>query len=355
MVRSAAALAVALILPGSAAAQEMPQGNPQEATQGTHTVVDHDTLWDLAEHYLTDPWSWPRIWEANRNRVDDPDFILPGWVLVIPGLEGEGTVTQIEIGPTPMPNPQREDLATMRTVFFPDTGGFRESVLALAELEYSAVSRDGVYSAPWLIPLFAEPEHLGVLEGLAGEVGRRMPMLHTYQRVRVSLSGGTVRVGDLLQTYRVSRTIEDVGQVVSPSGVITVSELDAQGAVGIITKEYARVRQGDYVRPVPSYTLQPGQQPEPISGGSESVILGFETRSALHDLGSVAFLDVGSDDGIAIGDVFELFDRSAGTGVTTGALRVVGVTPGGSAANILDMDGAVFGPGVVVQLTRKMR
>lgn len=364
MARSAAAALAALILPGSLLAQEPTP--PLEVPSGTHTVVEYDTLWDLAQVYFDDPWVWPTIWDANRALVDDPDLIFPGWVLTIPGLEGPegqegdpGEVIEIEVEPTQAPAPQREEqranLRETRTVFYEDPRAFQESVAALGEISYPVISRDGVHSAPWLIPLFTEPEYMGVLEGTATEGRVRTLMIRTYERVNVSLDAGTVGVGDLLQTYRVSRTIPDVGQVVQPTGIVTVSELREDGVIGIVTREFDRVSAGDFVRPAPRYTLEAADRAEPISGGSESVILGFASRAELHGVSAIAFLDIGSDDGVAVGDVFELFDRSAGSAITVGSLRVVGVRPEGSAARILQMDGAVFNTGVVVQLTRKMR
>lgn len=348
MVRVATALIAAMSLPGSAVALEPIQETPS----GTHTVIDYDTLWDLAQQYLSDPWAWDRIWEANRDQVDDPDLILPGWILVIPGLEGR--VREIVVEPGQVPVPRQVTLAEVRTVFYRDTSALRESVEALATIEYPAVPRDGVYSAPWMIPLFTEPDHLGTLVGPAS-AGSRAAIVRAYERVRVTVGDEIPRVGDLLQVYRVDRSIPEVAQVVQPTGIITVSELSADGVIGIVTKEFARMTPGDFVRPMPAYTIEPGQQPGAISGGSEAVILGFASRAELHDLGGIAFLDLGSDDGVGVGDVFELFDRVAGAGVTRGALQVIGVSPDGSAARIVQMDGAVFDPGVVVQLTRKMR
>lgn len=355
MARSAAALLAAMILAGSVRAQDTVATPPLETPQGTHTVVDYDTLWDLAQVYFNSPWEWPRIWDANRALVDDPDLIYPGWELVIPGLEGESEVTdvRVEVGPTRVPAPQR-DLSRERTVFYRDPNQFRERVEALSEASYPAVSRDQVYSAPWLIPPFSEPERLGVLEGPA--TGRiSVGSIRSYTRVRVSLESPSVRVGDMLQIYRVARDVPEMGRVVRPTGVLTVSELEPDGAIAIVTKEYGRITGGDLVRPAPEYTIEPGEVAEPIPGGSEAVILGFAGRDELHSVSSIAFLDIGSDEGVAIGDVFELFDQSAGMGVAVGALRVVGVRPEGAAARVVHIDGNVFDSGVIVQLTRKMR
>jgi hypothetical protein len=47
-----------------------------------HTIVKGDTLWDLAAHYLGDPFLWPQIWERNPY-IKDSHWIYPGDPLVI--------------------------------------------------------------------------------------------------------------------------------------------------------------------------------------------------------------------------------------------------------------------------------
>jgi nucleoid-associated protein YgaU len=49
-----------------------------------YTVVAGDTLSAIAQNWYGDPNQWPRIFEANRNQISDPDLIFPGQVLRIP-------------------------------------------------------------------------------------------------------------------------------------------------------------------------------------------------------------------------------------------------------------------------------
>lgn len=58
--------------------------------QLVHSVVEGDTLWDLADTYLGDGERYTEIFDANRGpqndgrELTDPDLILPGWEMTIP-------------------------------------------------------------------------------------------------------------------------------------------------------------------------------------------------------------------------------------------------------------------------------
>ena len=47
-----------------------------------------DTLSRLARLYYRDAGAWRRIFEANRDRIKNPDLIYPGQVLTIPDGTG---------------------------------------------------------------------------------------------------------------------------------------------------------------------------------------------------------------------------------------------------------------------------
>lgn len=55
-----------------------------------YTVVRGDTLSDIAQAHYGKASRWRLIFEANRDRIDDPDLIHPGQVLRIPSLERHG-------------------------------------------------------------------------------------------------------------------------------------------------------------------------------------------------------------------------------------------------------------------------
>lgn len=71
-----------------------------------HDVVVANTLWDLAAHYYKDPWKWPRIYQANVDRIKDPHWIYPGQTFIIPGLDRMVKVVRKIPKPKPKPKPK---------------------------------------------------------------------------------------------------------------------------------------------------------------------------------------------------------------------------------------------------------
>ena len=53
-------------------------------TTKTYTVKKGDTLWAIAKTYYGNGASYPKIAEANKDKIKNPDLIQIGWVLKIP-------------------------------------------------------------------------------------------------------------------------------------------------------------------------------------------------------------------------------------------------------------------------------
>ncbi len=55
----------------------------------THTVEKGESLSLIAKHHYGKSSLWPRIYDANRDQLDDPDKIKPGQVLKIPAAPAD--------------------------------------------------------------------------------------------------------------------------------------------------------------------------------------------------------------------------------------------------------------------------
>ncbi|MEW6364266.1 MAG: LysM peptidoglycan-binding domain-containing protein [Acidobacteriota bacterium] len=69
-------------------AQETP-ATPAATEPTMHKVVEGETLWIIAEKYYGDGKLWPKIWDANKDKVTNAQALTPGEELIIPPKEGE--------------------------------------------------------------------------------------------------------------------------------------------------------------------------------------------------------------------------------------------------------------------------
>ncbi|HMA29598.1 MAG TPA: LysM peptidoglycan-binding domain-containing protein [Thermoanaerobaculia bacterium] len=67
---------------GSSSTAPAPAG---AAGTRTYTVVAGDSLSKIAKKMYGDANRWKEIWEANKDKVMNPDLIYPGQELKIPG------------------------------------------------------------------------------------------------------------------------------------------------------------------------------------------------------------------------------------------------------------------------------
>jgi len=71
--------------PSAAAPSAAPPAASAPAAQAqTYTVVSGDSLSKIAKHFYGDANDWHKIFEANRDKISNPDMIHPGQVLLIP-------------------------------------------------------------------------------------------------------------------------------------------------------------------------------------------------------------------------------------------------------------------------------
>lgn len=381
-----AALVALMIFPGIAPAQEEgPRPSRAQEADSLHTVERGESLWWMARQYYDDPFEWRRIFEANQGEISDPHWIYPGQHFVIPGHTAR--VTGVDVGPggerpaaeaeeervrgtypgegdrTVFSRPPREDIPTPdeRTAFYPrpQEEERRGGVLGGEGVEYMAVPRDVFYSAEWIRPQaegMSFPGRISEWAGTGPQAEERRTIL-PLDRVRISWDGeGLPEQGDLLQSLQVTRTEQGLGHVVRPTGIFRVIQRMEGGVVAVSVNEYATVRMGDFVVAAPGFPLELGQYAESVDGGTGARITGFAQPRRIQQPGDVAFLDVGSEDGVAVGDEFAAYVNQGGgwSGTLAGTLQVIRVFDDRASARIRRVVEPVFHAGVEVRMAGKM-
>jgi nucleoid-associated protein YgaU len=76
--------------PVSSKAVQSPSPIPPKVAE-PYTIKAGDTLSRLAERFYGAHWKWEKIYEANRERIKNPDYIYIGQKITIPASDESGT------------------------------------------------------------------------------------------------------------------------------------------------------------------------------------------------------------------------------------------------------------------------
>jgi hypothetical protein len=358
-------VALALVLPAaSALAQDSlpPQMVTQDSTPRmaageplpqTHTVKKGDTLWDLAQFYLHDPFLWPGIYRLNTDVVEDPHWIYPGEILRIAPSDNVAAVPTMD---TPVPT-----LADSTTVATTDSAhaGITDSTDALAQGPQQpsmAESEENPHA-----PLFPERQARSVSEILRSYThqpyrplrrsefyasgflteNQRLPygrvlgpvtpqqikavnaranaLPYTYIALEAPGSA-TYEIGDSLLLLQLGRELDPYGNIVIPTGIARVTEVVDRRYVATIVATYGPIRNGQRVLPLESFNAGAGTRAVPVSDGVRGSLIGGLGRQDLKEPQMVVFINKGREDGVAPGDLFEVRRRPERT--SDGMLRV---------------------------------
>jgi hypothetical protein len=357
-----AALPITCLLVGPGAASGQVLDRPEG---GQHVVVVGNTLWDLAAAFYGDPFQWPRIYEANTERIDDPHWIYPGQIFLIP--DENGNLQEVRVVPgtrdlqpdgsqgTALRPSSQATQEPERTKFWADTMAAARAREAQLD-NWLAVPEAIFYAAPF-VDYSGGEDALGRIVGFEGQEEARTPReaLVMYDRVVLELNGATPGPGTRLQAYSLEPSRESMeGWVATPTAVVTVLHRMGDGrTVGRVDAIYDDLFQGHRVRSLPVYSGSPGVTAAPMADGPVASVLGYARQHELHQPGNFLFLDLGSSDGVGVGDEF-IVDVGGPEALVEGRAQVVSVQPDVSTARITMIRNPVFLPGVRMRLDRKM-
>lgn len=292
--RQCLALAALAILAAPARAQEPPLTQQRE-----HVVRRGDTLWDLAGHYLGNPFLWPMIFEANPSVVEDPHWIYPEERLVIPGMAAP--VREV-LGEPVIESPP--------TAYEPvDTVAQPGAVLETVDLRRPVIPVAEYHATPWLAAAAERP--------LMGRIVRvwdpssqedRIPtVLHPNYQVHIGeLRGAQVSPGDSLVTVRIGRELRDWGRVVQPLAILRVDSITPTTLLATVVAQYGEAQVGDRVMPLEALPAIPLGTAEPIEGGPEGNLLGFLEPQEIYGTGEHAFVSLGEGQ-LRLGDELAIY------------------------------------------------
>lgn len=377
---------VAVLL--TAAAWALAAGGPEplqaqqagQTQQGEYEVEEGDTLWDLADRFLDDPFQWQRIWKANQSAIDNPDLIFPGERFAIPGLEGEAAAArdradqrtreqmkerqagEREAGVVVGGEATGDTAAPARASLFDtgrQTGGITSGGISAEERPpLRPVSRTGIWGAPFLAGRdVVRPRGRVLGPASAGSRPLEAWQGRTGDEVRVALRGLDASVGDTLFAVELGRSLGERGRVVQPTGLLSVEAVDADTVLARVHEVFGLVRDG---HPVVAYPVPPVPEATEFRQPDTELtarILEAADESALLREGGLVFLDRGSSDGVRPGDLFLAAppESSAASAGRNGVrVIVVRVRPGSSTARVVFPGDGTVSQGATARLVRRL-
>jgi len=373
---------------GVARAQE-PQQTERPAV---HVVQEGETLWGLAARYFADPFLWPEIYRLNTTVVEDPHWIFPGEELMLTGVARESGMPvepsqpgqpalAVEPGVEQVPQAAREQPIEPQGVAEPEApppvappppssanvptifaqrGAGTTSTIGVEAMGRRAVLRAEFYSGGFL----TEDQELPWGRSL-GTVGserlRRLPetsfaSVFEYVAVQPPM-GGTYQVGDSLLIGSLTRDVPEWGEVFSPSGVVRVTEVTADGAVAQVLMQFALISDDQLVLPLEPFR-DPGQViPVPVTNGMMGSVIEPRDLNPVPSQQQIVFIDLGRNAGVTPGDIFAVLKADKGEGMVPreiAYLRIVHVRDQSATALIINVSDLGIVAGAPVQLIRKM-
>lgn len=335
-------LGLLLVLPGLVYAQA-------PAAPQTHTVRPGDTLWSLAQSYLGDPLLWPEIYRLNTDVVEDPHWIYPGETLRLAASENVKSVPAEDTPPPPSAvaqapaadaagNPPSakvdavEDPNFKETIgetaddydpdapLFPQMDGMKNAaqatVKAYSERNYRAVRRDEFYSGGFL----SEEQNLP----LGRVIGRTAsPMIPSFNNFGVAKlytelaisppKNATYQVGDSLLIVEKGPQVHGYGYMVLPTGVGVVTRIDQDRPIMSVRQIFWSIYPGQWLLPLEKFPGNPTRaRAMPITDGVKGKVIGWPRVEYIKLPQGYVYLDKGKEDGVALGDIWEVQRASGG-------------------------------------------
>jgi hypothetical protein len=298
---------------GTPAPEKAGAAPPKEAPKeegGVYTIKQGDTLWDISNAYLKDPFLWPFIWKANLY-ISNPDLIYPGNKLAIPSL---APIERALEAPAAPEEQLVQKPTTTATAAAAPPAKPEEAQQALAkkftlaeETPVPVIDKYSMLSAGFVNQEEAEDVIVGSIEGKT---------IYGYDDiVYVAIESKEAVLGDKFLIYQPLDKVKhpitgrNFGRLIKVLGILQLTEKGASGIyTARITLSFNFAEKGTLLTPYqePALVYNTVQaKPKDINGYILEVMDG-RTINAQTD---IVYLDKGSADGVDPGDRFVIYAK----------------------------------------------
>jgi len=299
-------------------------------TQQTHVVKRGETLWGISATYLDDPFYWWQVYKANRDQIEDPHWIYPGQIFIIPYLTGELTSTEMGIstaetakifakerpisGEKPIEEEEFESLIAAKKK---EVGVWKQVV--------PVVPPTLVYRAGYITK---EPPKWGRIIATE-EKGHKSILTHNEVLVDKGSRDG-VKEGDLFTVLKIGRGVRHpqtrkyLGKIVHVLGTLRATSVEENSFRGLVEESYESMGLGDLVIHYEKPTIPAGKELLETGRELQGVIVAKLNSERNLLPREIVYVDKGKEDGVHPGDIFEIYREGRKIRGVVEPMRVVG-------------------------------
>jgi len=253
-----------------------------------YTVKKGDTLWDISEFFLQDPWLWPEIWYVNP-QIRNPHLIYPGDIISLVYIDGKPRLMlersrNVKLSPDVKVLPHAEAIPTL-PLDVVDNFLSRNRVVSEEELE----------GAPYVVA----GHEKRILTGFNDNFYARGEFDQTP-------SYGLYRKGD---PYVDPETGEVLGIRAQDIGSAKVKTVDGDIATLLATRVEEEIRIGERLLPHEEQRLNSTFFPSGPEGEINGVIMAVEGGITQVGHLDVVAINRGEREGLKVGNVLAIFKR----------------------------------------------
>ncbi len=272
-----------------------------------YVVVKGDTLWDISERFLNEPWRWPDVWQVNP-QIANPHLIFPGDTIVLSFVNGK---PQLSVADNSMPveqasgDSQAEDQAKGSLVKLSPRVRATQISKAIPAIPIDAVQQ--FLTRPYVVDK-AQLDRAPYVVDFADEHIAAGPGNRAYVR---AIRGGNKTKFNVVRPGKPYRDA-DTGEILGYEALyIASSELQRTGdpATVLLTTSELEVLKGDRLIPTtrdkPLDTFYPKPPKRKVHGSIIAVLNGV-TQIGQYN---IVVIDRGRADGLESGSVLAIDRR----------------------------------------------
>ena len=253
-----------------------------------YTVKTGDTLWDISEFFLRDPWLWPEIWYVNP-QIRNPHLIYPGDIISLVYIDGRPRLTlqrgrDVKLSPEVKVLPHADPIPALPL-----------DIINNFLSRNRVVSQEEIDGSPYVVAGYEKR----LLSGSGDNFYARGQFDDTS-------AYGLYRIGE---PYVDPETNEQLGIRAQDVGSAKLKTVEGDIGTLLATRAVEEVRVGERLLPHEERRLESIFYPSAPENNVEGVIMAVEGGISQVGHLDVVAINRGEREGLAQGNVLAIFKR----------------------------------------------